>query len=42
MLLHVPAVLSAEAVSVFRTRLTEARWDDGRATAGPQSGARSR
>jgi PKHD-type hydroxylase len=39
MLLHVPAVLSAEAASVFRTRLAEARWDDGRTTAGPQSGA---
>lgn len=39
MLLHVPAVLSAEALSVFRTRLAEARWDDGRVTAGPQSGA---
>jgi len=39
MLLHVPAVLSAEALSVFRIRLAEARWDDGRITAGPQSGA---
>jgi PKHD-type hydroxylase len=39
MLLHVPAVLSAEALTVFRTRLAEARWDDGRVTAGPQSGA---
>jgi len=39
MLLHVPAVLDAEQVRQVRARLEAARWEDGRATVGPQ-GAR--
>ena len=37
MLLHIPKVLSAEAVSRCRVMLTSANWGDGRATAGSQS-----
>ena len=39
MLVKVPAVLSADAARSFCARLAEASWTDGRATAGPQSGA---
>ena len=39
MLVHVPAVIAADEISQFYTRLAEAPWDDGRVTAGPQSGA---
>lgn len=39
MLLHVPGVLSAEALAQIDARLVEAPWGDGRVTAGPQSGA---
>jgi PKHD-type hydroxylase len=39
MLLHVPAVLSAETLAQLRQRLSAAPWNDGRVTAGPQSGA---
>src|ERR1700759_3799837 len=39
MLVHVPAVLSADEAARFCVRLAEARWGDGRVTAGPQSGA---
>lgn len=39
MLVQIPAVLSADAISRFRARLAEAPWHDGRVTAGPQSGA---
>jgi PKHD-type hydroxylase len=37
MLLQVPQVLSAEQVSLFRGRLEQAAWADGRITAGHQS-----
>ena len=36
MLLHIPAVLSAEQVRALRGRLEQADWEDGRATVGPQ------
>ena len=39
MLLHVPAVLSADQVADLRRRLADAEWVDGRATVGEQ-GAR--
>lgn len=39
MLLHIPGVLSAEALAQISARLEGASWGDGRATAGPQSGA---
>ncbi len=39
MMLHVPAVLSGEALADIRTRLSAAGWGDGKVTAGPQSGA---
>jgi len=39
MIVHVPGVLSAETLSLFAARLADAPWDDGRVTAGPQSGA---
>jgi PKHD-type hydroxylase len=39
MLLHVPCVLSAEALKEIGTRLEAGPWRDGRITAGPQSGA---
>ncbi len=39
MLVHVPAVLSADEASRFCARLAGAVWGDGRVTAGPQSGA---
>ena len=39
MLVHVPAVLANKEASQFCARLAEAPWDDGRVTAGPQSGA---
>lgn len=38
MLLHVPQVLSAEALERCRAILTAAEWADGRITAGSQSG----
>ncbi len=38
MLVHVPAVLSAQETSRFCGRLAGAPWGDGRVTAGPQSG----
>ena len=37
MLLHVPGILSPERVANFRAILNEARWSDGRTTAGHQS-----
>ena len=37
MLLTLPAVLSAEEAAACRAALLEARWDDGRITAGAQS-----
>jgi PKHD-type hydroxylase len=37
MLLHVPEVLSADQVRAFRSRLKDAEWADGGATAGFQS-----
>jgi PKHD-type hydroxylase len=39
MLLHIPAVLSAEAVMQIGARLAIASWNNGRVTAGNQSGA---
>jgi PKHD-type hydroxylase len=39
MLLHIPAVLSAEAVTQIGARLAIASWNNGRVTAGNQSGA---
>jgi PKHD-type hydroxylase len=36
MMLHIPAVLTADQVQEFRRRLATAEWADGRATAGPQ------
>jgi PKHD-type hydroxylase len=39
MIIHVPNVLSVEALSLFSARLATAPWVDGRATAGHQSGA---
>jgi PKHD-type hydroxylase len=39
MLQHIPAVLSAEAVMQIGDRLAAAPWNDGRVTAGSQSGA---
>ena len=36
MLLHIPAVLSADDVRALRERLEQATWVDGRATVGPQ------
>ena len=39
MLVHIPALLTDDAVAVLRSRLAEARWDDGRVTAGHQSTA---
>lgn len=38
MMLHIPAVLTAEQVIQFRQRLDGAQWADGRKTAGHQSG----
>ena len=37
MMLHIPAVLSAEQVQAFRHKLDAAAWADGRITAGHQS-----
>jgi PKHD-type hydroxylase len=37
MIVYIPNVLSAETLSHFAARLTEAPWDNGRITAGPQS-----
>ena len=37
MLLTLPGVLDAEEAAACRKALLEARWDDGRVTAGPQS-----
>ena len=39
MIIHVPNVLTMEALSLFSARLAAAAWDDGRITAGPQSSA---
>jgi PKHD-type hydroxylase len=39
MLLHIPGVLSAEALTQTSARLAEAPWGNGKITAGPQSGA---
>jgi PKHD-type hydroxylase len=39
MIVHVPGVLASQTLSLFATRLAEAPWDNGRVTAGPQSGA---
>jgi PKHD-type hydroxylase len=39
MIVHVPHLLPAEALSHVTARLAAASWGDGRATAGPQSGA---
>lgn len=39
MLLHVPAVLNAEAVLAMRAALVDADWEDGRSTAGAQGAA---
>jgi len=39
MLLHIPAVLSGEVLAQVSARLKDADWQDGRKTAGPQSGA---
>jgi PKHD-type hydroxylase len=39
MQLHIPGVLSAEALAQIDASLAEAPWDNGRITAGPQSGA---
>jgi PKHD-type hydroxylase len=39
MLLHIPGVLSAEALTQISARLAEAPWGNGKITAGPQSGA---
>lgn len=39
MMIHIPAVLTAQQVASMRTRLAGAGWDDGRATVGAQ-GAR--
>jgi PKHD-type hydroxylase len=39
MLLRIPNVLSAEGLAEIVSRLAAASWGDGRATAGPQSGA---
>ena len=37
MLLHVASVLDANEIAHVRARLAEARWADGRVTAGSQS-----
>jgi len=37
MMLHVPGVLSPDQVADLRTRIDAAAWEDGNATAGPQS-----
>lgn len=37
MLLHIPQVLSGEALAQARDALSDAPWRDGRATAGPQA-----
>jgi PKHD-type hydroxylase len=39
MLVHVPGVLSHENLALFGVRLANAPWNNGRATAGLQSGA---
>lgn len=39
MLLHIPAVLRGERLAQAQALMRQARWVDGRATAGPQSGA---
>ena len=39
MLLHIPALLSGEVLTQVSARLKDADWQDGRKTAGPQSGA---
>lgn len=39
MLLHIPDVLTADEVASVRERLQEARWADGKVTAGYQSAA---
>lgn len=39
MIVAVPRVLLSEAISFFRASLAKEPWCDGRATAGPQSGA---
>jgi PKHD-type hydroxylase len=36
MMLHIPAVLTAEQVAAMRSRLGQADWTDGRATVGAQ------
>ncbi len=37
MLIHLPQVLTADALAQARLQLASARWTDGRATAGPQA-----
>lgn len=37
MLLHIPAIFTAEEVSRIRAALEQAEWADGKATAGYQS-----
>ena len=37
MLVHIPDVLTREELDAVQSRLTSARWGDGRVTAGPQS-----
>jgi PKHD-type hydroxylase len=39
MIIHIPNVLSGEALLHFAACLARAPWDNGRTTAGPQSGA---
>jgi PKHD-type hydroxylase len=39
MLLHIPAVLSGAVLTQVSARLKDADWEDGKKTAGPQSGA---
>ncbi|TPW35027.1 Fe2+-dependent dioxygenase [Oecophyllibacter saccharovorans] len=39
MMLHIPDVLSREEVNGLRARLARAEWEDGRLTAGAQSGS---
>ena len=39
MMLHIPNVVTGEALADIRQRLDAAQWGDGKVTAGPQSGA---
>jgi PKHD-type hydroxylase len=39
MLLHIPTILPPDTLATIQSRLSTAVWGDGRATAGPQSGA---